>query len=115
MSSDAPLYPTIAACMVLSGVGIVVLTFSDNSPLKRRIFPGILAICCLAASLLVWGSDRLGGGTLGKAGLIALLVAGALWSYTQIGFCVDCGVTMRRQKDGEVRCPNCIAKRRTIQ
>ena len=115
LSSNSPLAPVVAFCFVLSGLGVLFVILSDNAALKRRVFPVTLVLFYSMAFLVVWGSGRLGGGALATAGVIAALVASALLTYAQIVFCVDCGVTMRRPGDGEVRCPNCIAKRRTIQ
>ena len=115
MLSSSPFIPIVAACLALSGVGVFVLVVSSNATLKRRLLPVVLVLFYGAASLIVWQNDGIGGGALGRMGVIALVLAGGVWMYTQIVFCVDCGAMMRRSGEFEERCGNCIARRRTLQ
>jgi hypothetical protein len=106
LSSSSPYFPYAGALFGLAFVGILVVLFSRNVLLKRRVLPASIALFSLCCLLVLSASGKLGASWPAHVGAAILLLANGLWVYKVIRFCPGCGKTYQASGTGGL-CPGC--------
>ena len=107
VSGDSPVYPYAAVLFAVAFVGILIVMFSKNAPLKRLALPVALAAFHACAFLIIVGGSKLAGRPLVLGGIGLALTANAVRVGSSVRFCVQCGATTPRIQSPPWHCAAC--------